>query len=176
MSTIAKVNKELAKAQFNEDYEKMLEQNLPSRYDWVWTPDFDNLLLYVDLWAKDENDARLDDYHLKLDMSYYRTHPPGVTYINPETKMFDPEKDLKWLPQKSQVPPAMDIQYHMSYKLLDGTQRQMVCNSMTLEYYLSNHSPTPEQKWDSTKHTFAATLTTLQIMLRKPYYGGRSAS
>ncbi|MDC8451675.1 MAG: hypothetical protein KGH87_00570 [Thaumarchaeota archaeon] len=175
MSQIAKTNQDLARAQFKEDYQKILEQNLPSMYDWILIPDFDNLLLYIDLWSTDENSVKLDDYHLKLDMSYYRTHPPGVTYINPVTKIFDATKDLRWLPVKGQAPPGMDIGYHQTYSLSDGTQRQMVCNSMILEYYLSNHNPTPEQIWDPTKHTFAATLTVLQIMLRKPYYGGRSA-
>lgn len=175
MAQIAKVNQELAKAQFREDYQKVVEQNLSTIYDWILTPDFDNLLLYVDLWSTDESYAKLDDYHLKLDMSYYRIHPPGVTYINPITKIFDPSKDLRWLPIKGQALPGVDIGYHPSYALTDGTQRQLVCNSMTLEYYLSNHNPTPDQIWDSTKHTFAATLTTLQLWLRKPYYGGRSA-
>ena len=170
----AKVNPELAKAQFQEDYQLMMDNHLPEHYGWQVTPEFDNLLLYVDLWATDENFVRLDDYHLKLDMSYYRTWPPGATYINPETKAFDPTKDLKWLPVKASNPPGIDIGYHKEHKLTDGNIRQLVCNSMTLEYYLSNHNPTPEQKWNPEKNTLSSTLLALQLMLRKPYYGGRS--
>lgn len=170
-----KQNHELAKSCFEQDFRKVEQLNSELDYGWILSPFFSDLQLYIDIWAKDENGAKLDDFHLKFDMSYYRKWPPGVTYINPETKTFNGGSDLRWLPKLVIKPPSVDIAYHPSYKLTNGETKQLVCNSMTLEYYLSNHNPNPDQKWDPSVNNFGTTLLTLDIMLRKPYYGGRSS-
>jgi hypothetical protein len=46
---------------------------------------------------------------------------------------------------------------------------------MTAEYYMSNHSPTDEQRWTQGRHTVAATLSRLAELLSPPNYGGPSA-
>ena len=168
-----KQNHELARSCFEEDFKKINNQKLPTIYRWELNPNFENLLLYVNLYAKDEDGLNLDDYHIKMDMSYYRTWPPGVTFINPVTKEFNPFTDLKWVPQIGIKPPGVDIAYHASYALVNGQTKQLVCNSMTLEYYLSRHNPSTEQRWNPSIHNFGTTINTLDLMLRKPYYGGR---
>ena len=174
MSVPSKPNRELSISQFKEDYACILQHSHKIYHDWKFEPYFDKQYLYVDIWAFDEHHNKLDDYHLHMDMSYYRSYPPGVSYINPETKSFDPNKDLKWFPKPNGAPPGTNIGYHVSYNLNTGQNKQMICNSMILEYYQSNHSPSPDQMWDSTKHNLFSTLYILQSMLLSPYYGGRS--
>lgn len=172
--TPCKLDPELARSYFKEDYDLVMQQDLPKLYDWTLCPDFDNLILSVKMWATDELGGRLDDYYVKLDMSYYKTWPPGVSYVNPATNTLDQAKDMKWFPKMSNAPSGMGIGYHISYALVGVEAKQMICNSMMLEYYQSNHNPTPNQKWNPDRHNFGTTLSNLQIMLRKPYYGGRS--
>jgi len=127
------------------------------------------------MWSFDEYGSRLEDYHLHLDMSYYRTWPPGVTFVNPHTRRFEPNKDMTWFPRVASKPENLDIQFHSNYGYQVRPAGQLVCNSMVLEYYQSNHSPTEVQRWNPAKHNFGTTLNVLQIMLKKPYYGGPSA-
>lgn len=174
MNTPSKPNLELAKAQFKCDLEAIPNDHVET-YRWSLKPDFGALTLYVDMWSVDKRYARLDDFHIMMDMSYYRTWPPGVTFVNPETKGFDPNKDMKWLPTIKSKPPGTDINYHPAYQLSTGKSKQMICNSMCLEYYQSPHTPTSEEEWDPNKHTLFATLRLLQMMLAEPYYGGRSS-
>lgn len=173
MSTPSKNNPELARALFKHDL-KRIPPNYVERYGWNLTPDFDSLRLCVDMWSVDDQYVQLDDFHIVMDLSYYRNWPPGVTFVNPETSTFESNSDAKWLPQIKSRPTGTDIDYHQSYKLNSGETKQMVCNSMCLEYYQSNHNPTQEEKWDPDRHTLFATLHLLQTMLTRPYYGGRS--
>ena len=174
MSVPAKVNPELAKANFRHDYDMIMVNNLADNYQWMLLPYFDKLILYADLWSTDEQSSRLDDYHLKLDLSYYRSWPPSVTFINPNSRSFDLRTDQKWFPKLASAPPGTEAQFHVSYNFGDGP-RQLVCNSMALEYYQSNHSPNQDQRWNPERHNFGTTLSTIQLLLRKPYYGGRLA-
>ena len=173
MSAPSKTNPELAGAQFKEDL-KLIPEDYAERYDWNLKPDFGDLSLYADMWSVDERYSRLDDFHVVMDMSYYRTWPPGVTFVNPETRAFEPGADMRWLPRIKSKPLGTDIRYHPAYDLNTGETKQMICNSMCLEYYQSNHNPTSEEKWDPGKHTLFATLRLIQTMLTRPYYGGRS--
>jgi len=172
-SVPAKVNPELAKGSFRQDYDLIIGEGLPERYGWMLMPYFEKLILYADFWARDEQGAKLDDYHLKLDLSYYKSWPPSAGFINPESRSFDPQKDQKWFPKLSSAPQNTEAQFHISRDLPSGN-RQMICNSMTLEYYESGHNPNPEQRWNGERHNFGTTLSTIQLLLRKPYYGGRS--
>lgn len=173
MNAPSKTNPKLASAQFKEDLEH-IPRDRAERYGWNLRPDFGKLRLCVDMWAIDEMYVRQDDFYVAMDMSYYRTWPPGVTFVNPETEAFDPSTDMRWLPQIKSKPPGTDIGYHAAYALKTGETKQMVCNSMCLEYYQSDHSPAPEERWDPGSHTLSATLHLLQTMLTEPYYGGRS--
>lgn len=169
----AKPHPDLARSQFEEDVDVLEGSPLARRYGWVLEPDYPNLRLQVRMWSLGEHGKRQDDYYLDLDMSYYRQHPPGVTFVNPITRSFDPSKDARWLPVAASKPPHTDIRYHASYPI-NGVNRQMVCNSLTLEYYMTGHSPQPGERWDPGRHTLSATLSLLQTMLSPPHYGGRS--
>ena len=173
MSTPTKNNPALAKIQFKEDLE-LIPEDYQERYGWNLTPELDDLRLYADLWSVDKEYNKQDDFHIVMDMSFYRTWPPGVTFIDPQTKTFDPNKDMKWLPTIKSKPPGTDIHYHHSYSLTTKVTKQMICNSMFLEYYQSNHAPKPEETWDPNRHNLFASLSLLQMMLTEPYYGGRS--
>ncbi len=164
----------IARSQFKEDLIKVAGSRRARQHGWLFKPDYKGLRLRVDMWSLDKGCERRDDYHIDMDMSYYRDWPPGVTFVNPDTGSFDPNRDARWLPANPAMnPPGVNIGYHLSYTLTDGVTKQMVCNSMVLEYYQSNHAPKPEEVWDSRRHTLHATLTVLQDLLREPYYGGR---
>lgn len=169
----ARPHPDLARSQFKEDMAVLGGSPLARRHGWELEPDYPRLHLQVRMWSLDEHAERHDDYHLDLDMSYYRQHPPGVTFVNPHTRSFDPSGDARWLPVAASKPLHTDIRYHASYTV-NGVERQMVCNSLTLEYYMTGHSPQPEERWDPDRHTLSATLNLLQTMLTPPYYGGRS--
>ena len=173
MNAPSRTTPELASAQFKEDLE-LIPSGYAEQYGWNPKPDFGKLSLHVDMWSVDERYVRLDDFYVAMDMSYYRTWPPGVTFVNPETRAFDLGADMRWLPSIKSKPPGTDIAYHPAYALNTGETKQMICNSMCLEYYQSNHSPAPEEKWDPGRHTLFATLRLIQTMLTKPYYGGRA--
>ena len=172
MTTPNKNNPELAKSQFKEDLEGVPKYYV-KRYGWRLKPEFDDLRLYMDMWSVDGEYNHKDDFHVVMDMSYYNNWPPGVTFINPTTKVFDPNTDMRWLPKISSKPDGIDIAYHVAYELTTGTTKQMVCNSMTLEYYQSNHNPDADERWDPNKHTLFATISMIQTMLTEPHYGGR---
>ncbi len=171
----SKVNTELAKAYLKADYENVCSQGLPQRYEWSISPPSDDLVLHVKLWSRDESDLPQDDYYLRMTFEYYNSWPPGVTFVNPETDKFESSRDMEWLPKIAAKPLGTDFGFNPSTALQDGTTRQLVCNSMILEYYLSNHTPNDQEKWDPNRHNFGTTLSTIQLILRKPYYGGRSS-
>jgi hypothetical protein len=172
----SKVNSELAKSYFQADYALVCDQGFPRMNGWALQPSFEDLILFVDMWATDESGSRLEDYHLKLDMSYYKSWPPSVMFVNPGTMNFDKAKDMKWFPKLAAAAPGTGMGLHAEHGLQDGTKRQLICNSMVLEYYLSNHNPSDQERWDSNRHNFGTTLNTIQLILRKPYYGGPSES
>lgn len=166
----------IARSQFKEDLAAVMAGRKAARYGWRFKPDYEPLRLYADMWSYNDHAGLVDDYHLDMDMSYYRDWPPGVTFVNPETRAFDPCADARWLPANPlALPPGTNIGYHSAYRI-GGIPRQMVCNSMVLEYYMSNHTPGADERWDPARHTLHATLSVLQTMLTRPYYGGRSAA
>ena len=173
MTEPVKINPVLAKSQFKDDLKRVQEHKHCRYYDWNFTPEFDDLSLYVDLWSFDQQHTKLDNFHIVMDMSYYRRWPPGVTFVNPETKLFDPNKDLYWFPTMTYAPKGTNIKYHPIYTKFSFGVRQMICNSMILEYYQSFHNPSLDEQWDSTKHNLFSTMSVIQLMLTKPYYGGR---
>lgn len=173
--TPARPDPAISRSQFEDDLDAAAASRKAARNGWRLEPDYDRLRLHADLWSCDERGNRLDDYHLDMDMSYYRDWPPGVTFVNPKTRAFDPAVDMRWFPAEPAArPPGIDIGYHTSYDF-SGTSRQMVCNSAVLEYYMSNHAPKEDERWDPARHTLYTTLSLLQTMLTRPYYGGRRA-
>lgn len=178
MTTPVKNDRGAARSQFREDMDIVAANPLSSRRGWRLRPDYENLRLYADMWALDENRRRLDgdDYHVVMDMEYYRNYPPGVTFVNPETWSFDPASDMKWFPRWGRSRPQLvtlccDPKAGLKDKGYDTTQ--VFNNTMFLEYYFNGADISAHDAWDPRRNTFFGTLDILQKLLTKPCYGGR---
>lgn len=94
MTTPNRNNPKLARSQFKEDLES-IPKHYVERYGWNLKPEFDDLRLCIDMWSVDREYNRKDDFHVVMDMSYYNNWPPGVTFVNPTTRVFDPNTDMR---------------------------------------------------------------------------------
>lgn len=112
-----------------------------------------------------------DEYLLRLGFEYYDQWPPTARFVNPKTRDFDPDRDLYWLPR---VEGDAGFQVHAAYDN-QHYRGQLVCCSVTAEFYTSRHEVRPDQVWDSTRFTFGATLGRAQRALRSEFYKGRFA-
>lgn len=70
-----------------------------------------------------------------------------------------------------QAPGNPEIAFHTNY---GGNQGQVVCCSLTLEFYKVNHSVEPRLIWNGETHTFLATIAVIKRLLIQPFYKGRS--
>jgi hypothetical protein len=113
-----------------------------------------------------------DHYLLRLGFEYYADWPPTARFVNPDTREFDPARDLYWLPK---VEGDSGFHVHATYNN-EHYQGQLVCCSVTAEFYLSHHDVQPDQVWDSARFTFGATLGRVERALRSEYYRGRFAA
>ena len=62
---------------------------------------------------------------------------------------------------------------HDAYEFPDKSKRQLVCFSLSAEYYFT-HNPQPDVRWQQGTQTVAATLRRLAELLAPPYYKGPS--
>lgn len=178
MTRPTKNDRNAARSQFREDMEIIKSNRLVARHGWRLKPDYDSLRLFVDMWALDEGGRRLDadDYHIVMDMEYYRNHPPGVTFVNPKGWSFDPSLDMSWIPKfgalrlphtKLCFDPALNLE-QKGY-----TTIQVFNNTMFLEYYFNGGNISAADAWNPNRNTFFATLDILQTLLARPCYEGR---
>jgi hypothetical protein len=107
-----------------------------------------------------------DDYLLRLGFGYYREWPPSAQFVNPETKQYTIGKDARWLPK---LEGCNEIHVHADYE----SKGQLICSSITLEFYKVRHGLDPKHLWDSKRQNFAATLATIRWALRSDFYKGR---
>jgi hypothetical protein len=108
--------------------------------------------------------GEVDEYLARLSFLHYPEWPPAVTFVNPDTKRYDPA----FWPRTSSDRMAM----HPTYG--DGSEG-LVCNSMVFQYYFwGGHQATDTTRWAPGNHTFAATLNELVIHLQPPSYQGRA--
>jgi hypothetical protein len=127
-----------------------------------------------------------DIYHVRLGAEYYDAHPPTTSFVSPPRPALDDRSaregwieappGSRWLPA---VAPLPWFAIHPAYSFpsgvanaRDGLPRQLVCCSMTFEYYISSHNPTPGQRWQQGRHTVGATITRIQDALTSPNYQG----
>lgn len=127
----------------------------------------DPLTLLVPLSASRGDQA--DEYLLKLGFGYYRAWPPSAQFVNPATLTFVKGKDNCWLPRISD--PKSEIATHAEHQGV-----QLICCSVTLEFYLVGHGFKPEHGWDPSVQNFAATLNAIERGLKAPLYGGPMAA
>lgn len=107
-------------------------------------------------------DGTVDRYVARFSFLHYPTWPPSVTFVNPETRAYDP---AYW--PKANGP---NFAFHAEY---GDAPAGMVCNSMFFEYYFwGGHTPDASVRWDAACHTFAASLNELRIYLQQPLYEG----
>jgi hypothetical protein len=127
-----------------------------------------------------------DTYHVKLGAEYYDTYPPTTSFVCPPRPATGhrPARDgwpeappgSLWLPAVQSmewfaIHPAYTFPNGVA-NARDGVARQLVCCSMTFEYYVSSHQPNPGQRWRQGRHTLGATLTRIQTALTSANYQG----
>lgn len=148
---------EIARAAFLRHRDAALEE-------YVWEQD-GALAILVPMEGR-RTTSELDRYLARLTFLYYPTWPPGATFVNPQSRRYDP---TKWPEVDSSVPGAT-LALHPTY---GDAPEGLVCNSMFFEYYFwGGHAPGESIRWDPTQHTFAASLNELRIHLQPPYYRG----
>lgn len=138
--------------------------------------DVDDLHCVVTIPAN-RSDGVVDEYHVRLGAEYYDAFPPTVMFVTPEEGWPRARAATTWWPALVNLPPWFQIhdtrEYHDQGRVF--AEGQLVCCSMTAEYYMSDHGPTETQRWVPGERTVAATLSRLAEILRPPYYGGPSA-
>jgi hypothetical protein len=127
-----------------------------------------------------------DTYHVKLGGEYYDAYPPTTSFVcPPRPALGDRPAREGWIeapPGGRWLPAVQSMEWfaiHPAHSFpsgvanaRDGVPRQLVCCSMTFEYYISSHNPNPGQQWRQGRHTLGATLTRIQDALTSPNYQG----
>ena len=118
-------------------------------------------------------DGAWDDYLLRLGFLYYPDWPPSTQFVNPETRAYRFPEDKCWLPK---IEGTGEIAVHAQYDLPNNAGKiQLICSSVTLEFYQVLHSVEERLVWNPKVQNFAATLAAIERGLRQPYYKGRQA-
>lgn len=129
----------------------------------------------VHLTAKRE-DGTTDSYHLRLRAHWYDQFPPQAVFVAPpqhaEGAWPESRPDSRWMPRiNNSAWPDGRFAFHPVYPF--GTeQRQLICCSVSFDYYISAHTPTEAQRWRQGRHTVVALLSRVQEALLPPAYEG----
>lgn len=121
-------------------------------------------------------DGATEPYFIRLGAEYYDPFPPTVMFVAGTSGWPRARVGTTWWPQLS--PPGWFALHDSRTYTGPGGQSfegQLVCFSMTAEYYMSDHSPTENQRWRQGRHTVVATLSRLAEVLGPPHYTGPSA-
>jgi hypothetical protein len=110
-----------------------------------------------------------EPYFVLLGAEYYDLHPPTVMFVAGEAGWPRARAGTTWWPK---ITPPGWFGLHDESDLSGGVRGQLVCFSMTAEYYITSHSPEEPQRWRQGKHTVAATLSRLATVLQPPHYQG----
>ena len=171
-------NPQIAAALFAAHVEQVVGGEQAAAHGWTFTQ-LDALHVAVALTAKGQS-TRRDVYYVKLGGEYYNLYPPTTSFVCPPSGGREPwipaPPGSRWLPAVA----AMDwFAIHTGYSFPNGVagapdnvQRQLVCCSMTFEYYISSHTPTSGQQWRPGRHTLGATLNRIQDALDSSSYQG----
>jgi hypothetical protein len=171
MTLPSPVNRALAVAAVKEFFSAEKWRKMMSECGWVFGM-LDPLTLIVFLSARPINGVA-DVFALRLACDFYPTHPPDVRFVNPTTFEYNAATDLRHVANLQ----AQYCYVHPNYNYQNPYKYgpQLVCSSMTLGYYFSNHTPTPDQAWDPRRHTIGTTVYTVHRALHSPHYLGRHA-
>ena len=156
---------EVALAAFDADLPRVLRGKTIDEVGWQRP---DPLTLLIPMWAAVAG-VPPDLFLLKLYFGYYPEWPASAQFVNPITRAYDPEKDKIWLPR---IEGNSRIQVHPIY---DGNGRklQLICSSMTLEFYLIRHGGKEEHVWSHPQRNFSATINEIRGGLLPQWYRGR---
>lgn len=130
----------------------------------------DPITLVVGLRAGN-SELGLDAFTLRLACEECPHEPPDVRFVNPSTLEYDPATDAAHVP----ILVAPHCRTHLRYNYPSPYKYgpQLVCNSMTLGYYRSNHSPRPEQQWDPNRHSIGTSIQVVHSVLLSSHFRGR---
>ncbi len=150
---------------FDRDLERALRGDTLDDRGWARP---DGLTLLVPLFGTTAAGGK-DAFLLRLGFDHYPTWPPSAQFVNPLTLEYRVGEDGKWVP-KATV--GNEIAFHTNYRNTDG---QLVCCSLTLEFYKVNHHVDDAVVWNGEKQSFAATIAAIKRALAQPHYAGRQA-
>ncbi|MEU6848466.1 hypothetical protein ABZ901_00765 [Actinacidiphila alni] len=174
-TTPALADPEIAAAIFADHVVRAEASDLARNHEWVFSR-LDPLHVVVRVRPAGPS-ADGSHYFVRLGADYYDQYPPTTLFVCPP---LDPGVPAGWLPAGpgSRWLPAMVglpwFAIHDEYQYADGVKRQLVCCSMTFEYYVTGHAPTPGQRWRQGRHTLVATLTRIQEALDGATYQGNA--
>jgi len=163
------VNPALARAAIAAYFADEKWRRRAEEYGWIFAM-IDPLTIIVFLTAPGANRTR-EIFALRLSCDFYSTHPPDVRFVNPQTFEYNPATDLRHVANLQ----AQYCYVHTNY----GYQQpykygpQLVCSSVTLGYYFSNHTPQPDEAWQPGRHSIGTTVYAVHRALQSPHYLGR---
>jgi hypothetical protein len=169
---------EVAAAVFADHLNRVRVSTQARDHGWTFTC-VDPLHAVVAMSASRAN-GTADPYHLLLGAEFYDLHPPTVMFVSPVPSTNgwrEAGATSRWMPVVSGLNWfAVHPNYQYPGQEIDRDiytpPRQLVCCSMILEYYISNHSPTDGQRWQQGRHTLGGTLARIQEALTSPQYQG----
>lgn len=173
MSYPAKTDPEVAALTFRRDLDRFWKAGAPTRRGWARRTV--NSLQELITLVGDDGRQRLD-YYLRVRADWYPDFPVQITLVEPDGISEPPERST-WLPEiQGQVPFGFGLHHVYDYtdpithQVLE--RRQLICFSQSFDYYVSNHTPQPTERWQYPHHTIAATLNRMHEVLQAPYYVG----
>ena len=169
MSLPSPVNPALARAGIEEYLANEKWMMRAEEYGWVFAM-IDRLTIIVFLTAPGPNGHR-EVFTLRLSCDFYPTHPPDVRFVNPQTFEYNPATDLRHVAKLQAQYCYVHTNYGYQHPYKYGPQ--LVCSSVALGYYFSNHTPKPDEEWQPGKHTIGTTIYTVHRALNSPHYLGR---
>jgi hypothetical protein len=161
---------EIAALTFKTHLDELWATGRPDRLGWKRT-DADSLHCVVSLPAKRPT-GEIDTYRFRLGAEYYDAAPPTVTLVESDG-VTRPPQGSKWFPKLHNKPDWFGL--HETYTYPTGPARQLVCFTMSAEYYMTDHSPKESEEWKQGEHTVAGTLYRLAEVLSPKHYQGPSA-
>jgi hypothetical protein len=167
---LARTDPEVAAATFKNHLDRLWGTGRPSRLGWIRN-DVDALHTLVTLPAKRPT-GEIDPYYFRLGAEYYDVAPPTVALVQPDGVTHAPQIS-KWFPVLGSKPDWFGL--HAQYPWPSGPPRQLVCFTLSAEYYMTDHSPKESEEWKQGQHTVAATLYRLAEILSPKYYRNPAA-
>ena len=174
MSSPSPADPQITAAVFADHVKRAQAGELARHHGWTFTW-LDPLHVVVEIGPGRAADGG-DRFHVKVGAEYYDLHPPTAVFVCPPGAAPDASAPVwstappgsRWLPVLEPLP---WFAIHGAYPFADGPG-QLVCCSMTFDYYVTGHSPTAGQQWRQGHHTLVATLSRIQDALDSPNYRG----